>query len=148
MDLELLPGQHLLFVERDLQEMELCNQLTEAYGLQLSANEMRELCILHDAALKNSGRIELGGGILPLLAAAFGDSPYLAPREYAATLAALLELFYQLKNDCCDRLSDEELIEKMADCYNHEAHGSVEFLTDAAMQGTLPELDRTAADEE
>lgn len=95
MDLYLLPEQQLLFAAQDIQEMENRNRITAEFGLQLSPLEMQELCVEHAEALKNSGRVELGGGILQQLAAAFANSPYLAPRKYAATLAALQELLFE-----------------------------------------------------
>ena len=65
MDLYLLPEQQLLFAAQDIQEMENRNRITAEFGLQLSPLEMQELCVEHAEALKNSGRVVLGGGILP-----------------------------------------------------------------------------------
>ena len=67
MDLCFLPERQLLFAAQNLQEMKDCNQITAEYGLQLSPLEMQELCAEHTEALKNSGRVKLGGSVLPQL---------------------------------------------------------------------------------
>ena len=68
MDLCFLPERQLLFAAQDLQEMKDCNQITAEYGLQLPPPlKMQELCTEHTEALKNSGRVKLGGSVLPQL---------------------------------------------------------------------------------
>lgn len=142
MDSALFPKRLPFLAAQELRDAEACNDVTAEFGLRLSPDEIRELCARHAEALRNTGRVELGSGVLPQLAEAFAGSPYLAPREYAATLGALLELFYQLKNDYRDRFSDAEVIAAMAALYNGAAHGSVEYLADAALQGELLEEER------
>lgn len=83
-------------------------------------------------ALRDTGRVELGGGALPMLIRAFCSSPYLWQENYGETLAELQDLFYALKNECQDLLSDSELAGFLRRLYDGPAQGSLEWLADGA----------------
>ena len=55
-----------------------CNKNTEQYGLILTEQQALALSRTQTAALKKSGRIELGNGIAGKLIDAFSDSPYIS----------------------------------------------------------------------
>lgn len=120
------------------EELEACNRLSGAFGLALSQAQARELTLLRAEALRRTGRVEFGGGILKELVTAFCDSPYLTRDNYAETLAELQDAFYELKNESADRLSDEELVGLMKTYFNGVCQGSVEYLAGT----TLAELCR------
>ena len=84
-------------------------------------------------ALEKTGRIELGGGIQPLLVEAFRDSPYLTKDSFAPALHELTELFYACKNETGDRVSDHALIAWMRQAFNGACRGSTELLGSRAM---------------
>jgi hypothetical protein len=135
------PGQ----IAAAQKELAACNRLSAPYGLVLSAQQLQTLTQCRFAALKAAGRVDLGGGILPALIAAFCDSPYLAPATYEADLAALQEMFYTFKTDCRERMSDDELLHAMRLLFDGRAQGSLEYLAGAtpelladAAQGILP----------
>ena len=71
---------------------------------------MERLAASRFSALKKTGRIEFGEGILPKLIQRFLDSPYLIQNTYEETLTQLQELFYELKNETKEHLSDDELL--------------------------------------
>lgn len=123
-----------LQMSRAKEEVRLCNTLTAPYGLRLTEQEITGLVELRTQALRNTGRVEFGGGILPKLISAFCQSPYIDPYNYAATLADLQDAFYYFKNECQDRISDDELIEFMADVFNGQAHGAAEVLTTISLE--------------
>lgn len=116
------------------------NQLTERYGLTLTETQISALVEERRIALTETGRLELGESILPRLIYAFCDSPYLDRANYYPTLTALQALFYTLKNEAGDVLSDDELITALEKLFNGKAQGSLEYLENA----TLPELYRAA----
>lgn len=95
-------------------------------GLNLTAGEAIMLLDAHDGALQSAGRIEFEGGALEALIEAFADSPYL---DGAEVLCELTELFYHLKNVTCDRVPDELLLRRMAECFD-DCRGSVQLLAD------------------
>ncbi len=110
------------------EELRCCEALNRLYGLTLTEADITELVQLRGEALRATGRVEFGGGILPKLVRAFCRSPYVDARNYAATLADLQDAFYYFKNESEDRFSDDDLIEFMAKVFNGRAEGSTELL--------------------
>lgn len=105
-----------------------CNDETEAYGLVLTKEQALELVETRNLALRDTGRMEFGEGVIGKLIRAFCDSPYLTPRNYAETLHALTETFYYYKNETLDRLSDDELIGYMREWFDMPCQGSIDLL--------------------
>ncbi|MBP5290994.1 MAG: hypothetical protein J6Y90_00035, partial [Lachnospiraceae bacterium] len=87
----LMPLQQQLLAAH--QEIRECNAYSSKFGLVLSETEITSLVTSRAEALRASGRIEFGGGILPKLIEAFCDSPYIEQENYADTLAELQEAF-------------------------------------------------------
>ena len=122
---------HPVSIEQKKTELMRCNQVTARYGLTLTETQMEQLAVRHEEALRASGRVEFGTGVLEKLVQAFCDSPYLVQEEYAETLAELQEQFYHLKTECMERVSDDELVEAMRLIYNEAVHGDLSGLADA-----------------
>ena len=120
--------QAVLTATRD--ELLTTNALSERYGLSLTGAEALRVAQARFKALDDTGRVEFGGGVLPLLVYAFCDSPYIQPEEYADTLIALQADFYALKGDCEDALTDEELIDMMKAAFDGPAQGSLLYMED------------------
>lgn len=104
-----------------LAELAECNALTAGWGLSLSPVQMRMLAECRRSALRDTGRVEFGGGVLKQLVRAFCASPYLDQENYADTLAQLQALFYHFKQESHDRIPDDELIAAMAQCFDGRA---------------------------
>lgn len=115
-------------------EIRRCNALNQLYGLTLTESDITELVELRGQALKNTGRVEFGGGILPKLIRAFCKSPYVDPFNYAAVLGDLQDAFYYFKNESDDRFSDDDLIEFMEKVFNGKAEGSTELLCTISLE--------------
>lgn len=115
-------------------EIRCCSELNQLYGLTLTEADITELVELRSQALKATGRVEFGGGILPKLIRAFCKSPYVDAYSYASTLGDLQDAFYYFKNESEDRFSDDELIEFMAKVFNGAAAGSTEVLTTISLE--------------
>ena len=58
-------------------EVRECNAYSSRFGLILREDEIAELVAGREEALRASGRIEFGGGILPKLIRTFCDSPFI-----------------------------------------------------------------------
>lgn len=106
------------------------NAVTERFGLTLTAEQCGRLLARRAEVLRETERIELGEGVLPKLALALCDSPYIGPESWEETLGALTELFYHFKGACSERLGDDELLEAMARLYNGWAGGCAARLAD------------------
>ena len=118
-----------MLIENAKQKIIACNSISERYGLALSEAEIKELMECRITALKNTGRVEFGNGILPKLIYSFCDSPYMEQDNYSHILAELQDAFYNFKNDSEEQFSDDEIIEYMVNIFNGKAQGSVEYLT-------------------
>ena len=125
--------RHML-VSKAKDEIRCCNELNQLYGLNLTEADITELTLLRDDALRATGRVEFGGGILPKLIQSFCKSPYIDPHSYTATLAELQDAFYYFKNESEDRFTDDDLIEFMEKVFNGQAHGSTEVLTTISLE--------------
>lgn len=134
------------------EEIRCCGELNALYGLALTEGDITELVELRGQALRSTGRVEFGGGILPKLIRAFCKSPYVDPYNYAATLGDLQDAFYYFKNESEDRFSDDELIEFMAEVFNGAAAGSTEVLAAISLEELCRwarnDFDDRCADEE
>lgn len=115
-------------------ELRSCEDLNRRYGLVLTEEDITELVELRGQALRSTGRVEFGGGILPKLIRAFCNSPYVDNRNYAAVLADLQDAFYYFKNESEDLFSDDDLIEFMASVFNGRAEGSTELLCSISLE--------------
>lgn len=141
-------------VPRDVQiantvkDLEVCNRVTEGYGLMLSPTQMHALAQRRVEALQNTNRVEFGEGILKKLIFAFRESPYLEPRSYGETLAELQDIFYHFKNESGERLSDDELLEVMQEAFDGKAQGSTEYLAGTALEVFCKGLRGWKSDEE
>ncbi|MDD3920131.1 MAG: DUF6323 family protein [Eubacteriales bacterium] len=117
-----------------VEALEACNDITLRYGLSLTLPQMQQLAQRRFAALEETGRVEFAEGILPKLALAFCDSPYLMQEEYADTLAALQDLFYYFKGEAHEQVTDDELIAAMKEAFDGRAQGSLEYLGGTSLE--------------
>ena len=100
------------------------------FGLTLSPAQTAALQKTEEQSLERTGRVCFGASILPRLAAAFAGSAHIQACDWADTLGELTELFYALKRETEDALSDDELIGRMARTFDGPAQGSTLLLTD------------------
>lgn len=111
-----------------------CNEEIGKYGLALTEQQVLELVQTRTNALKENKRIELNGGIVDKLVLAFCNSPYIDKDTYEDTLHELIGLFYDLKNNTWDTISDDDVIEFMKNAFNNRCHGSLELLCGEALR--------------
>ena len=104
------------------------NRISSQYGLSLTQEDAIQLLNTRDQALRENGRLEIGEGILDRIILAFCDSPYLNCENYVDTLCALTELFYYMKTETLEQMSDEELIERMRAYFDGVDQGSLDLL--------------------
>lgn len=110
-----------------------CNKETEKYGLVLNEQQALALAYTRTCSLKESKRIDLNGSVVDKLILTFCDSPYLTKNNYEAVLHELIGMFYDLKNNTLDTVSDSGVIEFMKNAFNGRCGGSLELLWDEAL---------------
>lgn len=130
---------HALIQKQAVGEVMKYNDLTVRYGLVLTEQQAVALVETRSLALKETGRIEFGGGIIDKIIYEFCDSPYLGMYNYEEVLHELIETFYYYKNETLDLMSDDELIQYMKKSFDGICQGSLDLLSGR-------ELDRLARD--
>lgn len=111
-----------------------CNEKTAQYGLVLSEQQAAALAQTRTTALRETKRLELNGGIVDRLILAFCDSPYITKENYEETLHELVALFYDLKNNTWDAVSDDDCIAFLKCAFNGRCCGSPELLSGEVMK--------------
>ncbi len=121
-------------MEAGKQQLRDSSRLCLPYGLVLSEDDMTEFIQCRQNVLRETGRVEFGGGILPKLIRKFSDSPYVDRENFVSVLAELQEAFYYFKNECDDRFSDDDLIDFMHTVFNGKAAGASELLCSISLE--------------
>ncbi len=106
------------------------NGRTSEYGLVLTVKQVNRLADAVQRALRESDRVEIGTGIMPILADEFSASIFVTQENYAALLEELVYIFFQVKTAVCDRISDKDLVRLLRDYYENKAMGSVDIMRD------------------
>lgn len=117
------------------QELESCNQVIQRHGITLSPQDIQALVVGRLDALQESERVEFGGGVAKDVVLAFSGSAYVSQSTFVLTVLELQELFYQFKNESLEQITDDELIETMRSLYDNVAHGDLERLSEALLDG-------------
>jgi hypothetical protein len=117
-----------------VEELIACNNFTVRFGLYLSEEQAQSLMGKRMEALRDTGRVEFGEGILKKLIFEFCDSPYIMQDNYVDTLLALQDAFYYFKNESLEQLSDDELIAFMKRHFDGDCEGSLEYLSSSSLE--------------
>ena len=113
--------------QETVQALAEANRQTARYGLTLTPEQMTALAESRTRALLDTGRVELGAGILPRLVEAFCDSPHLHQADYAVALEPLQTIFYRRKNEAGDLTPDEDILRLLRRAFDR-AGGSTDYL--------------------
>lgn len=131
-----------------LVNLQACNELTAGFGLALSGEQMLKLTERRFQALKSTGRVEFGEGVIKKLVYAFCDSPFITQHTYESTLSDLQDIFYYFKSETMERLTDDELIDTMADIFNGKAQGSLEYLSTTSLEDLRRQIHGAESEDE
>ncbi len=126
----LIDSQRIIATE----ELRKCNEVTLRFGLSLSEGQILNLVEKRFEALRETGRIEFGEGILKKLILKFCDSPYIEQEDYEDTISELQDSFYYFKNESMDLISDDELISFMKEYFDTICQGSLEYLRGTSLE--------------
>ena len=110
------------------------NEKSRQYGLLLSPTDALQLVETRSRSLLENGRIEIGGETLIKIIDAFYDSSFIMQDDYSDTLNELLEIFYYVKNETLELISDDELIEHMKNYFENRCKGSLDLLKDRELE--------------
>ena len=95
------------------------NVKSQMYGLSLNKEDVKEIINSRDNTLKSYGRIELNISITKMIIENLYKSQYTDKDDYVYVINDLHEVFYYLKNETLDQISDIEIIEIIDEIYNN-----------------------------
>ena len=95
------------------------NEKSNIYGLTLNKEDVKEIINSRDNTLKSYGRIELDIGITKMIIENLYKSQYTDKDDYVYAINDLHEIFYYLKNETLDQISDKDIIEIIDEFYNN-----------------------------
>lgn len=104
------------------------NEETKKYGLELTLEDVKQIMNIRNKVLKGYGRVELSFDVTKKLIEAFSASAFVNENNYVSILNDLQELFYYMKNETEDKLSDEKIINLMKEKFEDSCEGSVDLL--------------------
>ena len=108
-----------------IQEHELLelNENSRSYGLTLNKEDIKEIINSRNNTLKSYGRIELDINVTKSIIENLYKSQYTDRDDYVELINDLQEVFYYLKNETLDQISDIEIIEIIDEIYNNCSGG-------------------------
>lgn len=94
------------------------NKKSQIYGLALKQEDTKEIIKSRNNTLKSYGRIELDINVTKRIIENLYTSQYTDKDDYVESINDLQEIFYYLKNETLDQISDIEIIEIIDEFYN------------------------------
>lgn len=104
------------------------NEETKKYGLELTLEDVKQVMNARNKVLKGYGRVELSFDVTKNLVKTFSTSAFVNEKNYVSILNDLQELFYYMKNETEDKLSDEKIIKLMKEKFEDSCEGSIDLL--------------------
>ncbi len=104
------------------------NTVSEEYGLTLTAEEARDLSEVRARSLQDNERLEIGLGAMEGVIRRFSRSAFVDKSNYAWIIAEVTDLFYYIKTETDDKISDNELLDQLFLRFEQRCRGSVDLL--------------------
>lgn len=93
------------------------NEESSAYGLILTPENVEEIIKSRNYSLKTYGRIDLNMDVTKKIINKIYTSQYTDKDDYVEVINDLQDVFYYLKNETLDKISDNEIIDIISDFY-------------------------------
>lgn len=104
------------------------NEKALEYGLTLSEQDAEMLAQASREAVEAQDRVEFGKSVSVKIIEKFMQSSYISQNGYAETLAELIDIFYEVKEESLDILTDDEVINIMYAFFEQESGGDIDVL--------------------
>ena len=112
-------------IEKELLEL---NEVSEKYGLVLSEDDARSLSAMRNRSITENERVEIGSGAVGEIVKKFCTSRYVTNENYAYILEEVTYLFYFIKTETDDKISDGALIDELFGRFELECRGDIDTL--------------------
>ena len=123
-----------------LVERKLLDNLLEAattaqkHGLILTEAIAKDIVAAREQTLKDNDRVDFSSDTITRLVKAFSQSYYITQETFSETICEIIELFYFLKNEINDVLSDDDMIYEMLDVFNNHCQGAMELMQNKGVE--------------
>lgn len=146
MDFELTPELSLKQLNLSKQKADILslNEKSIEYALFLTEKDAEMLVQAGKDNISMQDRIEFGKSATTKIIKKFMKSTYISQSDYADTLAGLIYIFYEAKEESLDVLTDDEVIDIMYNFYENESGGSLEVLQGRDMDYLCRKIRNTA----
>jgi len=104
------------------------NEISENYGLVLTEEDARELSEMRNKAIVENERVEIGVGAVTDIIKRFCTSRYITKENYTYVLNEITYLFYYIKTETDDKISDADLIDELFSRFELYCRGSIDVL--------------------
>lgn len=104
------------------------NEISQEHGLVLSPEDARELSEVRTRSLKDNERLEIGLGAMEGVIRRFSQSAFINQDNYAYVIAEVTDLFYYIKTETDDKISDTELLDELYLRFEQRCRGSIDLL--------------------
>lgn len=93
------------------------NENSFEYGLKLSKEDVEIIVEWRETSLKHMGRIDLGIDVTKKIVEFIYKSQYTNREDYLEAVVDIQDIFYYLKNETLELISDDDAIELISDMY-------------------------------
>lgn len=123
------------------------NEESSVYGLILTSENVEEIIKSRGYSLKTYGRIDLNMDVTKKIINKIYISQYTDKDDYVEIINDLQDIFYYLKNETLDKISDNEIIDIIGEFYE-ETSGRIDNVQNLAEKYALDfRLGRMGEDE-
>lgn len=100
-----------------------------SYGIVISPSDASALAAVGAEQLHEQERVEFARSAVVKIISKFMESAYISQSDFVETVSGLIEIFYAVKEESLDILSDDDVISAMFDCFENISNGDVELLS-------------------
>ncbi len=104
------------------------NTMSREYGLTLSEEDAKDLSEVRARSLKENERLEIGLGAMEGVIRRFSRSAFVDMSNYATVIAEVTDLFYYIKTETDDKISDNELLDELFLRFEKRCRGALDLL--------------------
>lgn len=106
-------------------ELLALNPVLQENGLALTPEDAEEILSARDLTLKNLGRIELDTQVTQEILRRLSSSPYITQTNLVNSVCELYETFQFIRGEVPEDISDENILDSVASCFENICHGSL-----------------------
>ena len=104
------------------------NAKANNYGLVITESVAREIAVYRNNALIENERVEMKSDAIARLTSAFLETRYIEQQDFAATIGEIINLFYLIKTETENTISDDDLISEMLKVFDNTCFGVIEIM--------------------